>query len=359
MDESSESEKFDASKQANESRVFSLKEKEDIVVHLKDHTCHEVALVKDIAEQNSDNGVPSQDSTPSSANEALSNTPKIEPTGATKPAESEVPPTLATYGKKVRYSRQELQHLLSVVGDHSAPETSWMRACHLLGDYKHQPKRPPSRPSLILLAVLLTSGTVCFVFFNFLDSMCKQIHPTPCPLPVATDQSTAPSYGAYMVDMQRRIKRSWFPPRGGESTQVVVAFKIANDGSLLSSKIHKSSGSAAADHAAMVAVSNAAPYRHLPDATKSVDVEFTFDYNMFTAHHKGQTEYTPEYAPTVINDHNADHFSTESMPSQPSRDLPPGGKPLPSGGTELPSSGTELPSGGTELPEGGTELTSQ
>ncbi|HEY9760550.1 MAG TPA: TonB family protein [Oculatellaceae cyanobacterium] len=345
-----ESDKFDASKQVNENRGFSLKEKEDTAVHLKDHVCHEVALVPNAAEESSDSCDPSQDSNLSSGNETISNARKVEPTGATaKAVESEVLPSLATYGRKVRYSRQELQHLLSVVGDHSVPETSWVRACHLLGDYKHQPKRPPSRASLILLAVLLTSGTVCFVFFNFLDSMCKQIHPSPCPVPVATDQSAPSTYGAYMADMQRRIKRSWFPPRGNESTKVVVAFKIANDGSLLSSKIHKSSGSAVADRAALSAIFNAAPYRHLPDASKSVDVEFTFDYNVFTAAHpKELPGYKPP--PPLVGQPGTDHFSTEGMPSQPSPDLPSGGKPLPSGGSELPSTGTELPSGGTELP---------
>ena len=90
-------------------------------------------------------------------------------------------------------------------------------------------------------------------------------------------------FGPYMADLQRRIKRAWFPPRGQESKRVKVIFKIHSDGSLEALRISGSSGLALADKAALDAVQNAAPFRQLPaGAPPVVDIEFTFDYNVFS-----------------------------------------------------------------------------
>lgn len=89
-------------------------------------------------------------------------------------------------------------------------------------------------------------------------------------------------FGPYMADLQRRIKRAWFPPRGNESKRVVVTFKVHTQGQLSHLRIEKSSGVAIADQAALKAVENAAPFRPLPKGAPSVvDIEFTFDYNVF------------------------------------------------------------------------------
>jgi TonB family protein len=90
-------------------------------------------------------------------------------------------------------------------------------------------------------------------------------------------------FGPYMADLQRRIKRAWFPPRGQENRRVVVVFKIHKEGELSNLRLVTSSGMAGADKAAMSAVENAAPFRHLPEgASDDVDIQFTFDYNVFT-----------------------------------------------------------------------------
>ena len=39
-------------------------------------------------------------------------------------------------------------------------------------------------------------------------------------------------FGPYMADLQRRIKRAWFPPKGNESKRVVVLFKVHKQGEL-------------------------------------------------------------------------------------------------------------------------------
>lgn len=95
--------------------------------------------------------------------------------------------------------------------------------------------------------------------------------------------------GPYMADLQRQIKRAWFPPKGDETKRVTVLFKIAHDGKLSHLKIDHSSGVASADQAALKAVENAAPFSSLPDgAPDDVDVEFTFDYNV----HVGKDQHS-------------------------------------------------------------------
>lgn len=89
-------------------------------------------------------------------------------------------------------------------------------------------------------------------------------------------------FGPYMADLQRRIKRAWFPPKGNESKRVMVVFKVHRNGTMSNLRLQRSSGLAIADQAALKAVQNAAPFRQLPDgAPADVDIQFTFDYNVF------------------------------------------------------------------------------
>jgi len=85
-----------------------------------------------------------------------------------------------------------------------------------------------------------------------------------------------------MADLQRRIKRAWYPPRGEETRRVVVIFKIHSNGELSHLRLTAPSGSAEADRQAMTAVENAAPFQHLPKgASEDADIQFTFDYKVF------------------------------------------------------------------------------
>jgi len=99
------------------------------------------------------------------------------------------------------------------------------------------------------------------------------------------DAIKEPDFGPYMRELQRRIKMNWDPPKGNESKRVVLLFKIAKDGRLLSVRVSKSSGVPAADKAAISAVELTAPFKPLPPEFKggSVDIQFTFDYNVFGA----------------------------------------------------------------------------
>lgn len=95
------------------------------------------------------------------------------------------------------------------------------------------------------------------------------------------------SYAEFMNDLQRRIKRNWFPPKGPDSSRIKVIFAVLRSGELVDSSIRliSSSGVASADQAAIAAIRNAAPYRTLPTgAPERIDVEFTFDYSVFGGH---------------------------------------------------------------------------
>lgn len=99
------------------------------------------------------------------------------------------------------------------------------------------------------------------------------------------DALREPDFGPYMRELQNRIKRNWEPPKGNESKTVVLLFKIAKDGRLLSCRVSRSSGLQTADSAALRAVELTAPFRPLPPDFKgqSIDIQFTFDYRVFSA----------------------------------------------------------------------------
>lgn len=79
-----------------------------------------------------------------------------------------------------------------------------------------------------------------------------------------------PDIRAYELEVQRQIKRSWFP--ADASSVATVAFKIHRMGEISHLKIESSSGSPLADQAALEAVIKAAPFTPLPDgAPDSLD----------------------------------------------------------------------------------------
>lgn len=99
------------------------------------------------------------------------------------------------------------------------------------------------------------------------------------------DSMKEPDFGPYMRELQRRIKMNWDPPKGNESKRVVLLFKIARNGRLLSVRTFRSSGLPSADRAAINAVELTAPFRPLPANFRGsyIDIQFTFDYNVFGA----------------------------------------------------------------------------
>ena len=87
----------------------------------------------------------------------------------------------------------------------------------------------------------------------------------------------------YIKEIMQTIKTNWNPPHGTENNKVVVLFKVAKDGRLLSSRIFKSSGNPDEDRAALKAIEDSAPFKAFPYKAKknSIDIEFTFTYKLF------------------------------------------------------------------------------
>lgn len=102
------------------------------------------------------------------------------------------------------------------------------------------------------------------------------------PAAGGSDKYSQFEFGPYMDDVQRRMKKAWFPPRGSESRKVVVGCKIAPDGTVTNILVAQSSGDNAADQAGLQAVQNAAPMCPLPlGAPPGVEAKCTFDYSVF------------------------------------------------------------------------------
>jgi TonB family protein len=93
-------------------------------------------------------------------------------------------------------------------------------------------------------------------------------------------------FSAYMALLQRRIKSSWTPTKAPSSLVVKVQFSIHKGGELSNLHLIRTSGLSEADKRALAAVEDAAPFAPLPaGAPESVDIEFTFDYNVFQGGH--------------------------------------------------------------------------
>lgn len=96
------------------------------------------------------------------------------------------------------------------------------------------------------------------------------------------DAIKEPDFGPYRAELQRRIKRNWYPPRGNESKKVVLLFKVSRDGRLLSLNVQRSSGDPETDNAALQAVKLSSPFRPLPPEYRenAINIEFSFDYSV-------------------------------------------------------------------------------
>ena len=86
----------------------------------------------------------------------------------------------------------------------------------------------------------------------------------------------------YVAQMEKKIRKSWFPPKGEETKKIILKFKINSQGAASSVRLKASSGIMIADEAAMTAVKTASPFAPLPKgAPDPVEILFTFDYSVF------------------------------------------------------------------------------
>ncbi|MGD9682915.1 MAG: TonB C-terminal domain-containing protein [Candidatus Obscuribacterales bacterium] len=140
-------------------------------------------------------------------------------------------------------------------------------------------------PLMIFLCVLC--GFLCGHFSHPLKPTPapKSLPPVKAKIQPATARSPSKDidFGPYMVNLQRQIKRHWFPPKGDKTRYAKAKFKIKKDGALGSTiTISEFSGIKRFDDAAIEAIKSASPFEALPDGSPDfVEIEFTFNYNVF------------------------------------------------------------------------------
>lgn len=144
---------------------------------------------------------------------------------------------------------------------------------NFLSSYRF-PELPKSLDKLQLDIKFLSDGTM-----NLVEIHTPQGIESTNNFPLAKSNS---DLGAYTADLQRRIKRAWFPPKGYESKRMTFVFEVDRQGQVSNLKIKESSGMVATDEAARAAITNASPFRPLPDgAPAKIKLAFTFDYKTF------------------------------------------------------------------------------
>jgi TonB family protein len=90
------------------------------------------------------------------------------------------------------------------------------------------------------------------------------------------DLNNEVDWGPYISELQERITRNWSPPVEDRNKHVTTYFVIDREGRLLSSEIKRSSGSVAADKAALSALKASAPFRKLPVQFPGASIPVTY-----------------------------------------------------------------------------------
>jgi TonB family protein len=176
------------------------------------------------------------------------------------------------------------QDLVETLGNPTASEEEWLHATEHLGEYKPKATATEARTqrtkALGGVSILVAVGLGIWGLITFTQPS----NMTPKPAPPKAVQAVADiDFGPYMNDLQRNIRSNWFPPKGKESQRVVCIFKIHRGGQVSNLRIERSSGNAAADQAALKAIKiSSAWFQSLPaGASDDVDIQFTFDHNVF------------------------------------------------------------------------------
>jgi TonB family protein len=99
---------------------------------------------------------------------------------------------------------------------------------------------------------------------------------------MAEGEPSESNFKEYMAQLQVDIKRNWHPPRITKTNRTQVVFKIHRDGTITHLRMDKPSDIEGHNAAALKAVNQLPKAKPLPPgAPKDVDIQFTFDYNVF------------------------------------------------------------------------------
>ncbi len=197
--------------------------------------------------------------------------------------------------------------LLETLGNPHASESEWINASENIGEYKpkttHTERQARRTKVLSAVALIATVGLGGFGI-NSLINPSHIAAITPVTAPVATSPSPDVDFGPYMINLESNITHSWHPPKDNESTRIVVRFKIYKTGQLSMLRLVRSSGFEVADQAALRAIRTAAAnFRPLPEgASNDVNIEFTFDYNVFGGKERHPSKAAPVQPPDELGD---------------------------------------------------------
>ncbi len=195
--------------------------------------------------------------------------------------------------------------LLDILEDPAAPESDWISAASALS--KHERKREREQQENDRNAEtarkqatqrkqkrtfkFLGATAVILLLVGIAQNASHKATPNsaPNPAPISHEIRTAASnkgdvdFGPYMATLQRQIRSHWHPPKGSETDHVVMHFKISRTGEMSNVGFERLSRISDADAAALKAVIESMPSIGPlpPGSPDSVDIVFTFDYNVF------------------------------------------------------------------------------
>jgi TonB family protein len=132
------------------------------------------------------------------------------------------------------------------------------------------------------LALILLCALGGGMFYVWTAQSAPPVEPALDKKAAEAGAKSTPNYETYMAEMQRRIKRAWFPPKCDQSKRIVCVFKVHRNGEISKLRLTSSGSSELVDKAALKAIESASPFRPLPPGSPDdISVEFTFDYNVF------------------------------------------------------------------------------
>ncbi len=180
--------------------------------------------------------------------------------------------------------------LLDVIENPHAPENEWIKACNELEKHNNRQKRKAQNQdssgkrkkaiiaSAILSVFVLGGGFMAASYNHWTPFWAKQ------------EQKQEVDFGPYMKSLQQEIKSHWHPPKGHEHCIITLHFKVSKSGEISNVGFDRLSRLPEADAATLKAIIESMPSAPpLPEgAPDSVDIQFTFDYNVYN--HKPYTD---------------------------------------------------------------------
>lgn len=184
-------------------------------------------------------------------------------------------PVVPMYGVQMNLPKHQLHELLAVIGNHSAPEQEWLRACYLLGDYVYKPRRSNAKALIpLVVCVAIVVGAAMPWYSHYVQSYQTSDWVPPPPPPVVDGDLTA-----YLEEMRSNIQFHR-QALGIPDIPVAVDIVVDKDGDTAGITILKSSGDKAIDKGTVQAVKDSLPFSPPPIAmTKTMEVQMTLGGN--------------------------------------------------------------------------------